>query len=269
MKPGVRLVKKDHRQWSLHRTFLLGSTSFVIPPEFNLDAGLTNPNQDKEGLPLGCTGYTQSELCQDEDKRAYNPRFTYDRGLTLSGINPDDPRFEKVGCDLRDSLKSTISYGLDDWRGTDPAAYVREGYYDVLDGATGDPFDATITAMWSQRRSVSVATLWQYEWFETQHGLITSVYIPNPKAPPHNFKICGVKMISGEAHLIAKPWIGPQYGDKGFAYFPRSIVNRMLAIEGAAAFTLAPKTETPQTVRLPLIDNLCSRLRILVKQIYG
>lgn len=266
MKNGTRPTRKDHRDYSLQRTF--GSPlKSQIPAEFNFDAGLTNPNQDADGFPLGCTAYTSSELAQDTDKKKYLPKYTYGKTCEIEGIGSDSPQYEKMACGIPDSLKSTIVYGLDDGFGADPLRNRRGAYYEVLNGATGDHFDAVVSAMWDQQRSVCVGTQWQYEWFNTSQGIITSLYVPRSESPWHCFKICGVKVIQGVSYLIAKPWIGVQFGDRGFCYFPREVVNKMLSINGSCAYTLAPYTGQIQTVKLNIITTLISYLRMCLNKL--
>lgn len=261
MKSGTKPHIQDHRTYSLIRTF--GSVlQSQIPAEFNFDAGLTNPNQDADGFPLGCTAYTSSELAQDTDKKKYLPQYTYGKTCEIEGIGSDSPQYEKVACSIQDALKSTIVYGLDDGLGANPLRNRRGAYYDVLDGASGDRFDAVVSAMWDHKKSVCVGTQWQYEWFNTVRGLITEVYIPNDRNPWHCFKLCGVKVIQGESYIIGKPWIGPQYGDQGFCYFPRGVVNKMLSIDGSCAFTLAPYTSQIETVKLNILTTILSYLRM-------
>ncbi len=103
IQTGVR-CNPDHRDYSHTKTF--GSiTSF--PEEFNTDLGVTNPNQNAEGLPFGCTGYTQAEVCSDQDGTIYKPSYTYLKTQMMEGTTG-----QNIGCDIRDSLKSTNVYGV-------------------------------------------------------------------------------------------------------------------------------------------------------------
>ena len=131
IKSGVTPVKKDHRDYSFHRTF--GGVTPNFANSLDLDAGLTMPDQETDGLGYGCTGYAQSELCVDEDKIIYYPKFTYDQTLMMEGITPSDPNFEKIGCDVRDSLNSTIVYGLQavGETGSQALNHRRGAYYNV------------------------------------------------------------------------------------------------------------------------------------------
>ena len=160
IKTGVNPVKKDHRDYSFHRTF--GGVTPTFTDSLNLDAGLTMPDQETDGLGYGCTGYAQSELCVDEDKIVYFPKFTYDQTLLMESITPSDPNFEKVGCDVRDSLNSTIVYGLQAVGeiGAQALNHRRGAYYNV-DLAQGmDWFDSLRNCLVLNQRSISIATPW-------------------------------------------------------------------------------------------------------------
>lgn len=269
IKSGIRPIKKDHRLFSFHRTFqpmhfsygpVVGDTS----TDFNFDAQLSNPNQNALGFPEGCSSFTQSEIGQDEDKRIYDFRYTYDRTLEIEGISTTDPLFEKVGCVITDSLKSTIVYGLQSNDGADPLTHRRGAYYDALDNDKNlDAFDAAILCMKSNSGSLSVGTQWLPEWLATGFdGIITSVFIPRTTAPWHNFKVCGVKTSEGVQYLIAKPWIGPLWGDKGFCYFSRDVFNKAMKIKGSGAFALAPYSGQIETVKLNVLQVILSYLRM-------
>src|SRR5882672_11558338 len=106
MKHGVTPLKPDHRDYSFKRTFGTVAPQ-TLPDEYNCDAVFGFPDQNAEGYPYGCTGYCQSELCQDEDGTRYKPDYTYHKTQFMEGTVG-----QEVGCDMRDSLKSTIVYGL-------------------------------------------------------------------------------------------------------------------------------------------------------------
>lgn len=266
MKSGIRPLKKDHRDYSLHRTF--GGLTPVFT-ECNFDVGLTNPDQDADGLFYGCTGYTQSDIAGDEDKRMYFPKFTYDRTLIMEGITPSSPNYEKVGCDIRTSLKSTIVYGLQAVGETASEAlnHRRGAYYnvDLIQGI--DYFDSIRMGLQNNQRSISMATPWFSSFATPQNGIVRA---PNSYdttfASWHNWKVSGWKLINGVPYLIAKSWQGPAYGDKGFCYFSRDIINSLMTINGTGAFTLAPFTgDNVQTVVLTLWQTVLSYLRMILK----
>lgn len=258
MKSGLKPIKKDHRDYSFHRTF--GSiTSEQFPETFNTDARLTNPNQNADGLPYGCTGYTQSELCQDEDKVVYSPRFTYDAALTMEG------QPEGVGCDIRDSLKSTIVYGV--WTPGEPkdeAINHRRGAYYNVEKSHGDWFDSIRSTIQLNKRSVSVGSYWYPSFMDTdQYGIVKAPHSYDPMfAALHNYKIAGWDTINGIPYLKAKAWIGR------IVYFPREIINQILDNPNAGAFTLTPfNPQDTQQVVLTLYQTVISYLRMWLKQL--
>ncbi len=54
----------------------------------------------------------------------------------------------------------------------------------------------------------------------------------------HAMAIVGQKTINGKMYLVFQQSWGPNAGDKGFYYFPRSIVNQSYAL-GYGAYTLS------------------------------
>ncbi len=232
MISGVKPVRPDNRDKSHTATFgAITPSSF--PDNFDTDAGLTCPDQNAEGLPNGCTGYTQSELCTDEDKVIYKPQFTYDVTRLMEGVPGQD-----IGCDIRDSLKSTLVYGVqahNESSQMEAFTHRRGSYYQVEQAP--DFFDG-IRSVLARGTSVSLATPW-YENFSgpDQYGIVT---MP-PKGMTysyHNYKICGWQTISGTPYLKVKPWIGQHFGINGYCYFPREVVNFLLGQTYTGAFVL-------------------------------
>lgn len=262
---GTRPIARDSRDYSFRRTF--GAVaSGELPDSYNCDAGLTMPDQNADGYPMGCTGYTQAELCTDEDGVIYRPDFTYKKTLYMENASMGS------GCDIRDALKSTIVYGVqrqDETTDAQAVAHHRGQFFNV--DKTTDYFEGIRNALWSNRlskRSVSIGTPWFQEWHATQKGIIETkfAYSGNPDDYPwHNWKISGWKTINGAPYLIGKTWQGKNYGDSGFAYFSRQTINDVMAIKGTAAFTLAQADPgNIQTVRLFTLQTILTYLyRIL------
>lgn len=269
MQSGANKIKKDHRDYSFQRSF--GGVTTNFPDSLNLDAGLTMPDQNADGFPYGCTGYASSDLCADEDKIIYFPKFTYDQTLQMEGIISGDPDFEKVGCDVRDSLNSTIVYGLQAV-GEVPAASLnhRRGAYYNVDLAQGlDWFDSIRNCLMLNQRTISIATPWYPTWETTNQGIISA---PNSYdttfASWHNWKVCGWKMINGVPYLIGKSWQGKGYGDNGLCYFPREVINTLMGIAGTGAFILTPySNQLAQTVVLTTYEYVISYLRMIIKRL--
>lgn len=255
---GVLPVVKDHRDRSYPRTF--GSVR-SFPTNFCTDAGLTMPDQNADGYPNGCTGYTQSELCTDEDKKVYDPAYTYEKALFIMGGKNGDP------VDMRSSLKSTIIYGVK-LKGDDtdnPYTHRRGAYYNVTDETELDTFDDIRSALLTNNYSVSIATPWYLEWDEQakNNGIVS---MGSQITSWHNWKVCGWKTLeNGVPYLIGKTWQGDKVGDKGWMYFPREVINAVMQIRGTGAFTLAPASPSNlQNIKTTFLEWILSYLRNVV-----
>lgn len=265
IKHGVLPTKRDGNDYSFHKTF--GAIApYDFPDTYDCDAGLTMPDQNADGFSEGCTGYTQSELCGDEDGVVYKPSYTYEKTLLMANLAPGSP------CDMRDSLKSTIVYGIqrtDESSDLQAFPHRRGQYFNVQ--STNDAFDGIRSALWQNRiykRSVSIGTPWFSQWHAPIDGIVPMVsYSGNPNDYPwHNWKISGWKTINGIPYLIGKTWQGKRYGDNGLAYFSRDIVNKIMDIPGVAAFTLAQADPNNiQTVKLFTLQTLLSFFQRLLK----
>lgn len=268
IKSGVTPTKKDHRRYSAHRTF--GGTQ-VFLSEYNLDAGLTMPDQVDDGYPNGCTGYAQAELCQDEDKAQYKPSFTYLKSIFMADVLNGQP------VDMETSLKSTKVYGVQGVNETtdEQATSHRRGAYYQIENQS-DWFDSIRSTITINKCSVSVATQWfpEFEPVGNGNGKLLSdgiITMPNLKSTGfswHDWKVCGWKVINGVTYLIGKSWQGKSYGDNGWCYFSREIINKLLETSGAGAFIVAPYDPSKvQTVKLDIISLLISYCRRLIAQL--
>lgn len=246
---GVLKIKPDHRNYSAH-TF--GAT-FAFPTELNLDAGFGFPDQNALGLPEGCTAFAQSELCQDEDKAQYQPKYTYEKTIFMMGIPDGQP------CDMPTSLKSTKVYGVlgkDETTDLEASKHIRGAYYQVE--KNGDWFDGIRSAMTLNKCSVSVATQW-FGSFERvgKDGIVSNIF--STDFSWHNYAVKGWKIINGETYLIVKSWQGSFFGDDGYCYFSRSVINRLLEVSGSGAFIVAPyDPSNVQTVKLGILQTILS-----------
>lgn len=244
---GLKPFKKDHRDRSFPATF--GSTT-DFPRELDLDAGFGFPDQDALGFPEGCTGFTQSEICQDLDKRKYNPDYTYKKTLMMMNAPAGSP------CDIRQSLKSTIVYGVQSGTETDEQAgtHRRGAYYNVVDETALDSFDDIRSALVKTNSSISFATPWYDEW---NHNPI--ILKPWSKSiGGHNLKISGWRYMGGEPYLLWKTWQGGDY-----KLVSRETFNALMP--QALAFTIAPYHEGDfYRVKLAMLETVLSYLRILL-----
>lgn len=227
----------DHRDYDYIKTKKLGGLVPTFLEEYNVDAGLWIPDQNAGSdlfnppvppMPYGCTNYSQCELCSDEDGVLYDP--SYLESITHANAHG--------GGSLRAALQAVVKHGVRNQagqiiKGQHPA------FFNVRAAGAIDWFDAARLAMAStaaEKRGVSVGTPWYPEFME--RALLPIPDFSLYRASWHNWVIKGWKIVNGESHLIAKPHIGPNYGDKGFCYFSRPLYNSLMNIPGTAAFTL-------------------------------
>lgn len=277
---GLTKAPTDHRDYDLHKTF--GSTSYDtkgLPNTFDVDAGLTMPDQNAEGLPMGCTGYSQADLCNNEDATIYDPADIY--------LNTP-PGGRILGREIRKSMAVLLSRGPRTVTGGQGPK--RTAFFNVR--ATGflDWYDAIRVAMWvtqDEKRAVSVAL----PWFPEFEGIITnpdgstslqsmeSGILPIPaklswsNASGHNAVISGWTdkntkgelIRGGEVFLRVKSWQGRTYGDQGWCYMSRALVNALLNMPYTEAMTV---TKLPagsvQRVDLNMVERLVSFMTNLV-----
>lgn len=248
---------KDHRRYSFPHTFGNTTSLFAI----DLDAGLTNPNQNipdpvfgNPAYPNGCTAFTTTDIATDEDKVVYNPGFTYTQTLLIAN--------EPMGsaCTLQDSVKSSIVYGLEQkGENAEQALWHRRGsYFEVHPVFGQDYFDSLWSAMCLKQKSISVGTPWFPELTNAVGGIVDDIQI-RPTDDWHNWKACGVKIINGQPHLKVKAWTGLKLGDNGFYYFSRGTVNDLMAVKGTdALMTQKASPANAQNVRLSVFEVLVS-----------
>lgn len=259
MKSGIKPLQPDHRNYST-KTFggVIPFTAICF-----IDYVPNQPNQTADGKPNGCTGYAQSELCQDMDKAQYNPNYTYEKTLFMMGANEGD------ACDMKTSLKSTIVYGVQkpDETTDDQAEYHRRGAYYQVEKTTEDWFDSIRAIIQLKSTSVSIASQWYTSFeFPLSQGIISDDFTGTFSW--HNWKCCGWKPINGQPYLIAKSWQGSSYGDNGYVYFSRSAINKLLSISGAGAFILSQYNPTNiQTIKLTIIETIISYCRRLIEKL--
>lgn len=240
---------------NFHKKF---GSIFMLPADFNLDANLTDFNQNipntvfnTPAQPNGCTGMTQADVATDLDHIEYSPYFTYQKTCEMEDHDTTQP------CYMDNSLNSTTVYGVQALGETDDqqALIHRKQWYSVKP-IGGDMFLGIVSAMSTGRSSVSFAADW-YESFESPvDGVVPSA---GGLSSGHNWKFCGLKTINDVQYLIAKPWIGPSWGDNGFCYFSKEIVNGL----NGQAFTLGEATNVAQ-VRYSIMETLLVYLQRLL-----
>lgn len=274
IKNGTKPTKIDHRDYDFHKSFgALNLKAIPFPQEYNTDAGVTMPNQEIDDYSFtpfvpaelsGCTNESTSDVATDLSNGSKIRRPDVVEAITHANA--------LGGYDVRQSLLTGLQ--------PNPLNPKRLGWYSAIFNirAIGqDFFDAIRDAMASggtERRSVSIGTPWYPEFEPVGNGngkMTLSGIISEPAnwstdgMPWHNWKICGWKMIDGQVYLIGKSWQGAQYGDKGFCYFNRQIINHLMSIPGTVAFTATTGALPPiSTVNTTWLQWIISYARSLL-----
>jgi hypothetical protein len=231
---GTRPSRVDHRDYDFHRSF--GSIAPPLFPEnYDTDAGLWVPDQNapeptfgNPALPYGCTDYTQADLAADLAGKLFNPG-------TLEALTHANAQ---GGYSIRNSLQAARSLG---WI---------NAFFNVIAHAPLDYFDTFRLAMFygaPEKRSLTVGTPWFPSWEHAAVNRIAIVPMPTDEElalvrkyqnayPWHNHKISGWESRSGVV-LKDKSWQGTGIGEEGWLYFPREVINTVMAIPGTVAFT--------------------------------
>lgn len=249
MNNGVLKTHYDHRDYSNERTFGVVNLK-VLPDEYNADLPeLGFPDQNKDGLPNGCTGYTQSSLASNENGEWFDPAYTYEQTLLIANLAPGSP------CNLRDSFKSTRTFGVKRKDGT----RLKRGQYFSVDKVNGSYFEGARSALWLnqfQRRTLSCATPWFHEWnFPNENRVLRAPkkYEWKEGIVGHNYEITGWKQIDGAPHLILKSWQGPEVG---YLYVSREIFDKVMNIWGTALYIQRNATGADIKNIKPEIDEI-------------
>lgn len=254
MNSGLKRPTLDKRDYSFHKTF--GSIALPLPLlDYTYDIGKTMPNQNADGYPDGCTGYTQADISTDEDGDIYKPDYTYKKTCYMENHDTNQ------GCQIRNSLKSTQVYGLqrpDETTDTEAETHRRGQYFNIYDDGINDWFDSFRNALRTNKRPLSLGTPWLPSWERIgQDGIIPTVFTLNGSETWHNWAMVGEKNLGGTPYLIGKSWQGPNYGDRGFCYFPRETVNQMMEVGGSVAFTFAKANpQDIQTIELTIYETI-------------
>lgn len=261
---GLKPTKSDRRDYDFLRTKkLLGAAGLQrladsMPEGYFTDSGLWMPDQNEGSnlfdppcppMPMGCTNFTQADLCADEDSKLYNPAIL--EAITHANANG--------GTDLRTSLKAVTK-----------AIPGHPAFFNVQAAGKIDFFDAVRLAMLStstERRGVSVGSpYWTGFGAIGKDGIYPTPDFDIRYASWHNWAVKGWKKIQNTSYLICKMWCGPNYGDKGFGYMTRDIFNATMNVRGSVAFTIDKLMpgEKVETVGLaPFVKNIVSYVQEL------
>lgn len=253
---GTRPARHISRERIFHKHF--GGVATAALPDFNLDAGLTMPDQEADNAPTECVGYTAADILTDITKVPIDPDFSYAAARFVSG---DGPGTE--GASFHAGLQGLIAVGglmthdatfhaldrgelfVSDWNNWQPYQKTKallsaqNGLYNVL--GNGDNFSSILSALYTGRIAVSLGSPWFKEW----QGLPAESILPMPAdmqlqaisayTPWHNYAAKGQKTINGQKLIPIKSWQGH------WLYMPQDVANAVFALAGTGALTLNPK----------------------------
>ena len=256
IQTGLKKVRKDHRDYSYIKTY--GIVPTTLPDEYMADADMWMPDQMAMGLPMGCTGFTQADLCTDEDGIIYDPRDLYEA----------TPPGGRDGRDIRNSLKTLVSRGVRPYLTTDAPGNKRTAYFNIQRSGAIDSFDAIRLAMYStssENRTVSLGVPWFSEFTHPlPNGVLPIPLFDLSHATWHNCKVAGWKSIDGVPYLAIKSWQGTRYGVNGWVYMSRELCNVLLGFKGTGAFTVTKLSHGEvQTVDMNVVSRIISYVRSL------
>lgn len=276
---GLKPLPSDPRDRKYRFTRRYGATALSnLPVEFSVDAGLTDPDQNRDGRPTECTAYSKTDLATDMTGKVYDPDYTYAMTLRVAGL-PSDTE----GADLRQSFKSVIAYGLL-LKGDGPdlshksqaeaADYVRwlpyveraqknaqaafRWIYDDIYDHFGDIQSGIYTFF--TKTGLKQGVDWGIPWYPAfeQKDVVALADIEGQQPGSwHDVNIKGWKLKQAEPHLIIKPWEG-----KRRLYFSRDLVNYLYSVQGTGAAMYDPTGNRTWSLFGYLIEAFPSLLEI-------
>lgn len=256
MVSGTRPAEHIYKEKKFHERF--GGVSPQDIPDFNLDAGLTMPDQVKDQADTECVGYTVADILTDIFKVPFSPDFSFAAARYVAG---DDPGID--GTSFHAGIQSAVAFGgliktlapfdamtkselyISDYKVWDSIPkesrlpYAQNGTMNVL--GNGDAFDSILFAAYNGKIPVSVGSPWFEEWaYNIQGGVVQQPVLDGQYPNWHNYCIKGKKTINGVPSLIVKSWQGTRVGDNGWLYFSRETINKTLSVPGSGALTINP-----------------------------
>lgn len=263
MNRGLLPIKrKDHRTYDFHRTFGMAS---AIPEEFNFDTSGVMPDQNRDGNYNACTAYTNNDIAASDDKAPnYDDyRFVYEKTMFIEGVSGDVPVSQMT------ALKAATVYGVKRKSESEKDALGhRRGQYFIVKRAP-DYFDGLISAMWVKQGGLSIGTPWPVVIQSTGgNGIVPNFMTPVTFITGHCWAAVGVKKVNGEQRIVCKSWQGGGFGDKGYCYFNREQVNKLLSTKGAGAFI--QKKAYPQEiqyVKMTITETILSYIAMWIEKL--
>ena len=195
-----------------------------------------------------CTAYTTAEIQSLIFGMPFDPLWQMAKIKEIIGS------YQDYGASLRDAAQSVITYGslpvvlapfaytgsetdkprdfLANWENypSNMDSFGRK-YRDLSFFAVDGPYDSfdnvrsTLLMHQQYRQAVTFGLEWHPEWTEAPGGVIPEI-MPASQGEGHDMMIVGQKTIGGNLHLVLQQSWGPNAGDGGFYYFPRTVINQ-------------------------------------------
>ena len=265
---GARPTRLSHKDYDFFKSHKFGSLGTpTIPDEYFADCGLTMPNQNQMDteftpptppMPFGCTDFAQADLRTDLIKEKVNPN-------DLEAVTKANAR---GGIDIRESLDAAITLG---WF---------KQYFNIRAKGVFDFLESfQLAQMTGLAAGEARAITWGTPWFATWENAVLSgqKIMPMPSdsefadlrnLPWHNSVLDGWTTLNGVQVYRNKSLQGNQIGDKGFIYFPREVINRVMTISGTVAYTATNVgVDNPLPIDLGTIQFILSWMRNLLNKV--
>ncbi len=277
---GTRPTWRNNKDFDFHKTF---GTAVTFPTDFSVDKGLTMPDQNSDGNYFECTDYTTNDIGTD----LYGIVFTNGRLFAKTLLMEGQP-WTTQGADIRSALKAAKVYGLLPFDKTPQelqhtaesfnadyrhwpvaldaiASEYRLGDLFNIQPLNGEWFDGIRSAIFTNNLPVTIGTPWYSTWENIGSDGICSTIPTGTPSGWHNWKIAGWKTVNGVPYLLAKTWQGNRYGDNGWSYYPREVINALWKIYGVQAFTIAKaEGKDIQSIKFDMLETIKTFLARIV-----
>jgi hypothetical protein len=247
IKPLTKLPKRN-----FHEHF--GGTINI--PDFHLDVGLLNQNQEADGKDTECTSYYITNTFTNRLMKTFEPGFSYGATMFTENVQPTtegaDPlaalqsavicgALPTIYCTQEELAQSEImDANFSNWATQQQLALqtCAVDVHNVL-GFT-DPFNSILSTMWTGQVAVAICTPWYEEWMTAPNGVLPMPANVNNVSglPWHCYSGEGKETISEKEHIVTKPWIGASWGANGFGYLSQEVCNAVMSVPGAGALVL-------------------------------
>lgn len=283
---GLKRPKKDLRDFQWHKKF--GAVSELPTQDFDVWEPLTTFDQGANDL---CTDYStigaaEAQFSQILDvcfQRAAHNEVAGTPGY-IGGADPKQAALAviKVGAipqsiapfNLNDSPSSYADISKYPQNIINEAGADKEfSLYQITPNNGMDLFDSIRSALWQSYQStfkapVMVGTEWQADWLRQPGGIINQ-NDPEYGYTDHAFVFTGQKTINGILYLKAHLSSGTEWGDQGFFYFTREIVNLFIYAQAFAPGSPSDYKAQQWTILQKIYDILISLLAKIKNQSNG